>query len=256
MILGHELFGQGAENVLVLHDWTSSCTSYDAMRPYLDTDAFTYAFTDLRGYGKSKEMSGEFSFAEAVADVKETLEKLGWDKFHLVGHSMTGLVVQKLAKDLNMQVKSVVSLSGTPACGYGKDDENIYHFLKAAAFDNDEFAKQAVGMMTGNRLSQRFLDIKVSHWRQDAKPEAAAAYVDLFCVNNIVDQIEGLETPILAWGGENDGEFHQEQGLKDTFLKWYPKAEMLVCKNSGHYPMQEAPIFTATEIERFMKQHA
>src|ERR1700757_1697928 len=50
--LGVTLLGQGSEHVVVLHDWNGDHTNYDSILDYLDGASFTYAFVDLRGYGK------------------------------------------------------------------------------------------------------------------------------------------------------------------------------------------------------------
>ena len=53
-LLGRLTIGDGPERVIVLHDWRGDHRNYDPMVPYLDTEAFTYALTDLRGYGLSR----------------------------------------------------------------------------------------------------------------------------------------------------------------------------------------------------------
>jgi pimeloyl-ACP methyl ester carboxylesterase len=69
--IAYTLHGAGAEYVIVMHDWNGDHTTYDAMIPYLDGAAFTYAFVDLRGYGRSREVSGEYTCAEIAGDCLE-----------------------------------------------------------------------------------------------------------------------------------------------------------------------------------------
>ncbi|WP_044560372.1 alpha/beta fold hydrolase, partial [Azospirillum sp. B4] len=57
-ILGVTLHGTGPEPVLVLHDWLGDASTYAPMRPYLDGKRYTYAFADLRGYGRSVHLRG------------------------------------------------------------------------------------------------------------------------------------------------------------------------------------------------------
>src|SRR6478672_4666435 len=63
--IAHKQIGSGKEKILVMHNWMGDSTSYDSMRPYLNTDEYTYVFVDLRGYGRSKEMRGAYSVEEA-----------------------------------------------------------------------------------------------------------------------------------------------------------------------------------------------
>ena len=54
----------------------------------MDLETFTYALIDFRGYGKSKEIEGQYTALEAVKDVLEVINSLGWDQFHLLGFAM------------------------------------------------------------------------------------------------------------------------------------------------------------------------
>ena len=43
--------------------------------------------------------------------------------------------------------------------------------------------------------------------------------------------------------------------MKDTYLAWYENAELETLRNAGHYPMQEAPVYLAAVIDKFMTRH-
>ena len=40
--------------------------------------------------------------------------------------------------------------------------------------------------------------------------------------------------------------------MRNTFLKWYPNAQLECCKASGHYPMIETPVTLVSAIEKFL----
>ena len=111
MILGHRLHGHGKEYAFLYNDWLADCTSWEPTLPYLDTETFTYCLIDLRGYGRSMELKGEYNEIEAAADTVALADHLGWKKFHLVGFSMTGMVVERLAVDVPNRIKRTSSLS-------------------------------------------------------------------------------------------------------------------------------------------------
>ncbi|QGP54771.1 alpha/beta fold hydrolase [Piscirickettsia salmonis] len=104
--LGFTLYGQGKEKVVVYNDWMGDCSSWLPTQPFLDTDTFTYAFIDVRGYGRSLHLQGEYTAKEIVADTLELLETLGWDTFHVIGFSMTGIVTHRMAIDIPERIKS------------------------------------------------------------------------------------------------------------------------------------------------------
>ena len=77
MTIGFTCVGSGPEHVLAMHDWNGDHTNYDPILPYLDEDAFTYAFVDLRGYGKSKVMTGDYTVSEVAGDCLAVVDELG-----------------------------------------------------------------------------------------------------------------------------------------------------------------------------------
>jgi 3-oxoadipate enol-lactonase len=99
MTLGYTTLGHGDERVLMLHDWSCDHTTYDPVTPFLDGTRFTYVFADLRGYGLSRQIEGKYTVEEASRDSLELAASLGWSRFHVIGHSMTGMVSQRIALD-------------------------------------------------------------------------------------------------------------------------------------------------------------
>jgi pimeloyl-ACP methyl ester carboxylesterase len=96
--LGHELVGHGPAHVIVLNDWLCDTSTWDGARRYLDETRFTFAFADLRGYGRSRSRAGAFTVEEAAHDTLVLADVVGWDRFAVVGHSMSSLVALHLAQ--------------------------------------------------------------------------------------------------------------------------------------------------------------
>lgn len=254
MTIGHSIFGQGRERVLVMHDWFCDATSYDSMRPYLDPKTFTYAFMDLRGYGKSKTTPGECTAEEAAQDAIALADSLKWDQFHVVGHSMTGMVAQLIALMAPDRIKSVTAITPVPACGSPVPEE-VMGFLENAAESNDESARQIVGFMTGGRHDKPFIEYKVSRWRETSVPQARIAYLHMFAQTDFSNKVKGLKTPFLVLVGAHDAEGHSVTVMKETFCQYYPNVELVTIQNAGHYPMQETPVFLAGILERFIRKY-
>src|ERR1700753_3618450 len=88
------MVGSGDHHVIALHGWFGSALGWGHLPGYLNTAQFTYAFPDLRGYGSRRDEPGEFTMAEAAADALALADRLGWERFSLVGHSMSGGAIQ------------------------------------------------------------------------------------------------------------------------------------------------------------------
>ncbi len=66
---------------------------------------------------------GEYTETEAATDTIALMDRLRWDRIHLVGFSMTGTVVERLAKDVPQRLKSVVAITAVSAAGFKMAEE-------------------------------------------------------------------------------------------------------------------------------------
>ena len=248
-------YGEGPVRVLVLHDWFCDHSSWEAALPYLTPDRFTYIFADLRGYGASRELTGECTVEEAAEDAIALADKLGWTRFSLVGHSMSGLVVQYLAQLIPDRIECVVAITPVPPAGLGLDQPTLELF-RSIALANDESRLAALTAMWGGRLSETWIRYKLRRWRETADPAAVAKYVELWGATDISQVARGIETPLLIIAGGQDAPPFQPEALGESMMPYYPNAEMITLAESGHYPMQEQPPLLATVMERFLVKTA
>ncbi len=253
MIIGHEIKGSGKEGVIVLHGWFGDHTTFAPTFVYLDTETFTYAFMDYRGYGASRDIGGEHTMSEIAGDAIDLAGHLGWDRFHVVGHSMGGKALQRVALDASGRVKSGVAVTPVPAAALPLDADSEALFGGAA--DSDDNRRTILDFTTGNRLTAKWIDLALKHSRDTTTRDAYADYFTAFAKTGFEDEVKGLELPILVLVGEHDPAFNSE-AMEQTYLAWLPKARMEVVTNAGHYPMQETPVDLVTRMEAFMREHA
>lgn len=249
--LGFTRFGDGPVKVLVLHDWFCDHSSWDAALPYLTPERFTYVFADLRGYGASREIEGLYTLEEACNDLIALADRLGWTTFSLIGHSMSGLIVQRLAQVVPHRVRRIVAVTPAPPASMGLNSATVEYFRSIALAD-DEQRFSTLSPMWGNRLSETWVRHKLRRWRETVSPAAAAKYVELWGCTDISQEARGIATPMLIVAAEQDAPPFQPDALQDSMLPFYPQARLVSLKESGHYPMQEQPPLLATWIERFL----
>jgi len=250
--IAYTLQGSGAEPVLVLHDWNGDHGNYDPILPYLDGAAFTYAFVDLRGYGKSRDIEGAYTVDEISRDCIAVADALGWQRFHVLGHSMTGMATQRIAADAPARVKSAIAVCPMSAAGSPAPDEAL-RFFETTTHDDDAF-RRLIKFVSGN-LSEQWVDAKLRQNRSSVSPACRAGYLRMFSRSNFVEDVRGLATPFLVVVGSHDPGI-DEAAMKATFLAWHPNAELAVIPNCGHYPMQECPPYFAMLIEKFLREHS
>jgi pimeloyl-ACP methyl ester carboxylesterase len=120
---------------------------------------------------------------------------------------------------------------------------------------DDARRRDIVDLSTGRRLSGARLDHIVECCARNTTREAFGGYLKAFCDGGFADRVRGLPTPVLAIVGEHDLAITPAV-TEATCLQWYPNARLRVAANAGHYPMQEVPVWLATEIESFTREHA
>src|SRR5258708_18146105 len=114
-MIGHFIHGHGPERALVLHGWFGDWRVFEPMLPALDESRFTFAFMDYRGYGLSKTLDGPFDIPTIAGDAAALADRLEWETFNLVGHSIGGKAALPLAADRPRRGPGPVAL--TPVVG-------------------------------------------------------------------------------------------------------------------------------------------
>lgn len=248
--IGHVLVGSGREPVLVLHDWNGDHTTYDAVIPYLDTETFAYAFADLRGYGFSRDVGGVYTIDEIARDCLRLADRLAWARFHVIGHSMTGMATQRLAADAPSRIKSAIAVCPMSAEGSPANSEALAFFQSTTT--SEENFRRLIKFVTGG-LSDGFASAKWQQFVRTVNPACRDGYLAMFSKTNFVEEVRGLKTPFLVVIGDKDPGL-DETAIKKTFLAWHPNAELRVIRNSGHYPMQECPPSFALVVEDYLRR--
>jgi pimeloyl-ACP methyl ester carboxylesterase len=204
---------------------------------------------DLRGYGGRQQVPGEFTMAEAASDAIALADELGWERFSMIGHSMSGQAIQHVLLRFPGRVRRLVALNPIPATGIRFDDEGWALFSGAA--ESREYRSVIITITTGNRLPSAFVDQIVQHSVDNSTPEAFAAYLTSWANTDISRQVKGYQTAIKIIIGEHDPAMSVPV-MEQTWLKFYPGAELEVLSNAGHFPMYETPAALAASIEEFL----
>lgn len=251
-MIAHQLVGNGPSRVLVLHGWFGDHGIWKSTYELLDTEHFSYAFVDYRGYGACRAQPGPHTMAQISADVRELADHLNWDRFAVVGHSMGGMAAQRVAIDAAQRVSAVVGVTPVPACGVKLPPEAMQLFESAAT--DDGAAAAVVEGSLGQRLTPALTRLILRLKRETVAPDVFSDYLRAFTGSDFSAESSRLTSPLLVLIGQHDGGV-SEEFVRGTFPGLYPHAVLEVLPNAGHYPMVETPAYLVTVIERFLRAH-
>lgn len=249
--IGHVVIGDGPHPVLVLHDWNGDHTTWAPTFPYLDRATFTWVFVDLRGYGLSRAIAGAHTLDEIAADCLDLADRLGFARFHVVGHSMTGMATQRLAVDAPERVVGAVAICPVSAAGGGLDEAAAAFF--ARTIDDDDAFRRLIRFVSGG-LGAGWVEVKLRQNRERVDPACRADYLEMFATANFVDEVVGDETPFRVVVGDHDPGLDAVR-MRETFLAQQRHADLVVIGNCGHYPMQECPPRLVEVMEEHLRRH-
>lgn len=240
------VIGAGATRVIALHGWFGSSDGWGMLPQLIDPDVFSWAFLDYRGYGHRRSEVGEFTVAEIAQDTLAMADRLGWDTFALVGHSMGGSAAARVLVDAPERVRALVGVSPVPPSGVPFDEQSWALFDGAAENDSNRFA--IIDYTTGGRQSKYWVDKMVAFSVAVSTREAFGAYLHSWAKDDFSAELPSVQIPVSAIAGE----FDPALGPEVVRATWGTQLGAVVetLTNAGHYGMFEAPVALMTSIEK------
>lgn len=242
--------GTGPHPVLVLHGWFGDARAFEPIEPWLATDAFSYVFMDYRGCGRMQDAPGAYTIDEIAADALALADALGFATFSMVGHSMGGMAVERVAVLAPARVRALVPVAPVPCGGIPFDAAKRALFEGAANCLDSR--KTIIDRSTGGRLPPSWVAWKAAYSMSHASPQAFGDYFRAWADTDFSAEIAGTH-PVKVLVGEHDPAFNLDL-MEATYLRRYPLASVEVLKNAGHYPMNETPLAMVAAIERFLRE--
>jgi haloacetate dehalogenase len=266
--------GGSGSPVLLLHGYPQTHAMWHKVAPQLARD-YTVICADLRGYGDSSKPRGvpghaNYSKRAMALDMAQAMEKLGFARFHVVGHDRGGRVAHRLARDHGRRVQSLTVLDISPTLKMYQSTnvqfaKAYYHwfFLIQEAPLPEQMLEGMGPQYILTRLGRGKSGIKVFDRRALAEytrcfdPHStcedyrAAATIDL--VHDRKDLRKKLQMPVLAlWGRQG-----VIAALFDCLADWREVAadvrgRALQC---GHFIPEEKPKELLLELRRFFRQN-
>lgn len=236
--VGHVVHGHGPVRLLALHGWLGDSSSFLPLLPALDESRFTLACIDYRGYGSSRSMPGPFDINTIAQDAAALADRLQWDSYSVVGHSMGAKAALRLALNVPRRVRSILAITPVWAAKVPFDAPTLAVFRGAVA---DLTLREAIiSNTTGARLPTAWSRHIAQDSAATATPEAFASYFESWALDDFANDAATLQIRTEVVVGAHDRSITREV-VAQTWLAQLANVSLRVLPESGHYPMLECP---------------
>lgn len=239
------LVAPGPEPVVFLHGFGSTKEEYADFLRFAGPAHRGFVAYDAPGFGSSRALDPtRVSVAYLVRVALAVLDRLGIDRFHVVGHSMGGLTALLLADEVPDRVLSFIDIEGNVApedCFLSRQVlthsvEDPALFLRdfaARAHAADEFSSALYGSRVLTTVDPRVV-----------RP-VFESMVDLSDDGDLLARFTALRMPRMFMYGEQNSHLSYLTTLAEAGV------ELARIPHSGHWPMYSNPVAMWTVMSHF-----
>ena len=236
----YEAFGDpDLPTLLLINGLGSQCINYaQEWCALFGAEGFRVVRFDNRDVGLSSKLEGaSYSLGDMASDAIAVLDAVGAERAHVMGCSMGGMIVQRLAIDHPerlLSITSVMSRTGEP--GYGDSSPEALAFLMAPpAESRDAYIENQVAALHVYGSKPEWLD------DDRARARAAAAYDRCFCPAGV-----GRQMMAVGRDGSRDTAL---AGVALPALVLHGSRDTLIAPSGGRHTAEVIPGARYVEIE-------
>jgi len=222
--------GKGFPLVLV-HGFLGSSTMWKPQIDFLKNH-FRVITPDLPGFGKSKKAKSHNSIQSLSNLILDCLEEKKIRKFHLLGHSMGGMIVQEMTKNKGDKISKLICYSTGPK------GEMPGRFETVDA-SRENLKKKGLKKMARNIAKTwfvkgedaKYFDVCIEAGRQTSM-EAADNSLVAFKNWNGVDALKNIKNETLIIWGDKDKSYNLSQAK--TLEKNISNSSLIIFNGCAH----------------------
>jgi 3-oxoadipate enol-lactonase len=248
--VNYDVWGEGPPLVLVhANPFDNTLWIYQIMH---FSTYYRVISVDLRGYGRSSEVSSDFTIEDLANDVRAVCQECGVDQAIFGGISVGAAVIEQLATDHGEMVRGLI-IAGS---GYLRRGEPII-FAEKRAKDYEK----GIGYRKEHIMSL----VSESFQKTDLGSYLISIYLERNPITNAQTikklfqgfskwqqpQVELFKCPALILVGEQDPAVDSSFELRRRI----PNSEIVVIKGAGHACCLEKPAEFDAAVSDFLKRH-
>src|SRR5574341_617375 len=256
--LNFELHGESGPPLVLVHGYTGDITDWRHQLPAF-APSFRLLIADNRGHGQSEAPADRsvYTVEQMAADIEALTAELGFERFHLLGHSMGGAIVQEIALNQPERLLSLTLHNTTNSFGVANMNSALAMWRDWRFKLAETEGMQAVAAMnspfppppympaarleeTQKRLAGMSVDAFIGAWHGPAAWQGTES------------RAQAIRVPALVIYGDLDTQFliDGSNGLAATI----PGAETAVIPQAGHQPQWERPDLYNAALGAFLNR--
>ena len=237
-----ERFGDAGEPLVLVHGYTGSAEDFDEQIPVF-SKTHRVLVLDHRGHGASEAPTNRESYTivQMASDVEAMIASVGFERYHLVGHSMGGGVSQEIALRSPQNLLSLTLFGTSTDFNFGRN-EMVKKFMEHRNKVAEEQGMLAVAAIDLGFPSPPHVPA--------AKKEFERKRMESMSVDGFIggwgaltgwagttDRIHAVTTPTLIMAGELEPAAKSAPKMQAKIAG----AQLVIIPESGHSPQWERP---------------
>jgi 3-oxoadipate enol-lactonase len=217
---------------------------------------------DHRGHGASDgpDDPDGYTFERYAADTLAVATAVGFDRFRLLGHSMGGMVAQRIVRSDPERVEALVLMDTSPGTPPALDPELLDAAAQIALEDGKDVLKGLLDAASTldsapyqRVLAERpgFREFEEAKWAALSMAMWAGSIRRIARQDDQLDALRGVTCPTLVLVGAEDDAFLEPSRAIAAAI---PAASLVVIADAGHSPQFENPGPWRDALVRFLER--
>ena len=249
------MHGERGEPLVFVHGYTGDITDWRLQIAEF-SPAYRVLVMDLRGHGRSEAPSERSSYDVLLmsTDVEELIERAGFARCHLVGHSLGGAIAQEIALRSRRKLLSLTLVDTTSKFDLPANDVAFQYRAQRLRIARSEGMAAAAALpppfvpphLPPERLKET--DERLARMSLDAFVGAARALVTW---EGTAERARDIQAPTLIIYGDLDAPALIEGSRRLAEL--IPKTSVEVIAEAAHSPQWERPELFNRALRRHLE---
>jgi 3-oxoadipate enol-lactonase len=249
--LCYEIKGSGP-SLLFIHGLGSCAQEWENQFDYFSKH-FRVVRLDLRGHGQSEQCE-PYTIPQLAQDVADLISQISQHPFHVVGHSMGGMVALQLTLNFPEYVKSLVLVNSCPRLNYSPFLlKTCAWFLKMVfRLLNPNLLRAFVALCLFPKPEQKELREQFKARRQQNNPEVYIKLLQAMRRWDVLDRLPCIRCPTLVIASDQD---FFSLTFKEKYTRLLPEGELQLIKDSYHMAMLDQPQIFNQLLLKFLQKN-